>query len=136
MTRREARELILQFLFQYEYTGKKPDKNEIKDISSKKNTSNEIVEFIENIVSNTIKHIHEIDRIIQSVSKNWDINRLPSVDKNIIRYATYELLYRKDIPPKVAINEAVDIAKKYSTSDSYAFINGVLDKIAREHKRT
>ncbi len=69
--------------------------------------------------------------MIQSTSKHWDLNRLASVDRNILRFATYELLYRDDIPPKVTINEAVDIAKKYSTLESFAFVNGVLDRIAK-----
>ncbi len=135
MTRRQAREYILQALFQYEFTGKKPDRDEIKQRLNKKKLDKNMLNFIEDMIDGTISHGKEIDRTIQSVSEHWELNRLASVDRNILRFATYELLFRNDIPPLVTINEAVDIAKKYSTSESYSFINGVLNKIAHEAKK-
>jgi len=136
MTRRQAREYILQSLFQYEFTGKKPDRDEIKEGLNKKKPDENILNFIEDMIEGTIKHRKEIDRKIQSVSEHWDLKRLASVDRNILRFATYELLFRNDIPPIVTINEAIDIAKKYSTSESYSFINGLLNKIAHEKRIT
>ncbi len=134
MTRRQARELVLQLLFQYEFTGKIPDRGEILSILEKRRFSDGTIDFIEDIFNGTIRHLNEIDTIIQSISKNWELKRFPSVDRNILRFAAYELLYRDDISPPVTINEAIDIAKKYSGPESYSFINGLLDKIARNLK--
>ena len=71
----------------------------------------------------------EIDALIERFSKNWKIRRMSCVDRNVMRIAVYELLYCQDIPPKVSINEAVDIGKKFGTEESGAFINGILDSI-------
>ncbi len=130
MTRRQAREVILKALFQYDFTGKKLEKEAIKSMMNE-NKNNEALDFISDIVSGTIKNIKIIDKTIQAISINWELTRLTSVDRTILRFSTYELLFRDDIPPRVTINEAVDIAKKYSTSESYSFVNGVLDKIAK-----
>ncbi len=84
----------------------------------------------------TVKEIarkrQEIDEIISSHSKDWTIDRMPIVDRNILRMAIYEMLYAPDIPPKVSIDEAVELAKKYGDKDSYKFINGILDAILKE----
>lgn len=85
--------------------------------------------FFVNLVEGVIKYKDEIDSLIHSSSKNWKISRMPVVDRNIMRIALYEILYCSDIPAKVSINEAVDIAKEYGTDDSGAFINGILDRI-------
>jgi transcription antitermination factor NusB len=71
----------------------------------------------------------ELDATIRSVAQNWDIGRMAVIDRNVLRLATYELLFCRDIPPKVAINEAIELGKRYSTANSGAFINGILDKI-------
>ena len=71
----------------------------------------------------------EIDALIERFSKNWKIRRMSCVDRNVMRIAVYELLHCQDIPPKVSINEAVDIGKKFGTEESGAFINGILDSI-------
>jgi len=71
----------------------------------------------------------EIDALIERFSQNWKISRMPRVDRNILRVAVYELLHCHDIPPKVSINEAIDIAKRFGTEDSGAFINGILDSV-------
>ena len=73
--------------------------------------------------------LDEIDELIISYADNWDLNRMAVVDRNILRLAAYEMIHREDIPPIVSINEAVDIAKKFSTEDSGKFVNGILDKI-------
>ncbi|MBF0488040.1 MAG: transcription antitermination factor NusB [Nitrospirae bacterium] len=130
MTRRQAREYVLQALFQYEFTKSVSGRQEIKEGLVYKSPSDDILEFIEDLIGGVIKHLEEIDDIIQSVSKHWELQRIASVDRNIIRFAVYELLYRADIPAAVTINEAVDIAKKYSTLESFSFINGILDTIA------
>jgi len=82
------------------------------------------------IVVSTKKNTAEIDEAIKKAAEHWSIDRMAVIDRNILRAATYELLYRKDIPPSVVMNEALEIAKKYSTEESAPFINGILDKIA------
>ncbi|MBF0516623.1 MAG: transcription antitermination factor NusB [Nitrospirae bacterium] len=131
MTRRQAREYVLKALFQYEFTKSVADRKEIQE--GLNSPSEDIVEFIDDLIGGVIKHLKEIDQRIQSVSKHWELQRIASVDRNIIRFAVYELLYRADIPAAVTINEAVDIAKKYSTLESFSFINGILDTIARDN---
>ncbi len=85
--------------------------------------------FANLLIKGTSEHLETIDRVIQSVATNWMLNRMPIIDLCILRSATYELLYLVDIPPIVSINEAIELAKIYSTEDSPRFINGVLDKI-------
>ena len=77
-------------------------------------------------------HADDIDRLLAGHSHNWRVERMSSVDRNILRLAIYEMLHRDDIPPVVSINEAVDIAKKFSTQDSGKFVNGILDKVKGE----
>jgi N utilization substance protein B len=142
MKRRKAREYALQFLYGIDFV--KPDTiykkipDNIKD--DLKNFWEEIGEkdletktFAEDVILGTILNINEIDTLIQKVTERWTLERMACIDRNILRFATYELLYRNDIPPVVTINEAIEIAKKYSTSESASFINGILDKIAKEY---
>ncbi len=127
----------MQTLFQFDFTGKIPGRSELEESIKDRVPSKEIIAFIDDLVTGTVGHIEEIDEIIAVTSQHWQLQRLATVDRNILRAATYELLYRDDIPAAVTINEAVDIAKKFSTVDSYSFINGVLDKISgdRQNKR-
>jgi transcription antitermination protein NusB len=88
--------------------------------------------FADPLIRGVIEHRQECDDQIQKYAKNWDLHRMAAVDRNILRLAIYEMLHRQDIPPVVSINEAVDIAKKFSTQDSGKFVNGILDKIKGE----
>jgi N utilization substance protein B len=85
--------------------------------------------FADPLIRGTLQHRDELDAEIKKYAQNWDLHRMAAVDRNILRLAIYEMLHREDIPPVVSINEAVDIAKKYSTQDSGKFVNGILDKI-------
>jgi N utilization substance protein B len=85
--------------------------------------------FFERLTAGVLKLRPEIDRVIERYSSNWKVQRMACVDRNILRVAVYELLYCSDIPSKVSINEAIDIAKKFGASESGAFINGILDSI-------
>ena len=85
--------------------------------------------FADSIVRGVTKNIEEVDRLISSSATNWQLKRMAAVDRNILRLAAYELVFSKDIPPKVSINEAIDIAKKYGNADSGKFVNGILDKV-------
>lgn len=131
MKRRRGRERAFQFLFQYDFTGRRPEKKEFEDFWADKNRDAQTEEFTEDIVFGAIDHIEEIDSAIQKVAEHWVLQRMAAVDRNILRAATYELLYRKDIPSTVTIDEAIEIAKKYSTNESASFINGILDRIAK-----
>jgi N utilization substance protein B len=91
--------------------------------------------FAEDLIKGVLQRRTEIDERIQRHAKNWDLHRMAAVDRNVLRLAVYEMLYRDDIPPVVSINEAVDIAKKFSTQDSGKFVNGILDKVRGEVMR-
>ncbi len=131
MKRRKARECALQLLFQYDFTHKIPDKRELTEFWSIRSEPDDVRSFSEEVFFGTIRHIDEIDKLIARVAEHWDIERMAAVDRNILRLATYELLYRPDIPVRVAINEAIEIAKKYSSEESPSFVNGILDRIAK-----
>ena len=85
--------------------------------------------FADPLIRGTVEHLEEIDGKIIHYAKNWDLNRMAVVDRNVLRLAIFEMLYRDDIPPVVSINEAVDIAKRFSTDESGRFVNGILDKV-------
>ena len=85
--------------------------------------------FFMELVNGVMNHKPQIDAIIERFSNNWKISRMSCVDRNIIRIAVYEMLFCRDIPPKVSINEAIDVGKKFGTEESGAFINGILDSI-------
>ena len=92
--------------------------------------------FADRLIRGVLENRPTLDKSIQEHAENWDLNRMAVVDRNILRLAVYEMLYRDDIPPIVSINEAVDVAKKYSTEDSGKFVNGILDKIKGELTRS
>jgi transcription antitermination factor NusB len=94
-----------------------------------KECSTEIRGFATRLVEGASENLADIDVLISQRSENWQIHRMPAIDRSILRLGVYELLYRDDIPPKVAINEAVELANNYSTPDSGKFINGILDKL-------
>lgn len=91
--------------------------------------------FADPLIRGALEYRDEADVIIKKHAKNWELHRIAAVDRNILRLAIYEMLHRDDIPPVVSINEAVDIAKKFSTQDSGKFVNGILDKVKGELMR-
>ena len=132
--RTKAREFALQILYQIDITRAEP-KACLEDFwkNREDEAETEVKEFAEKIVFGVIERKVEIDEIISEATQNWEIGRMAVVDRNILRLTTYELLYRDDIPPKVSINEAIEIAKKYGDHDSGKFVNGILDKINKTH---
>ena len=134
LNRRQIRELALQALFSMDMKKEFTFEMAISFLNSfyKKNP---MLDFYEKIIGSVIDNKEEIDIFIQKVSKNWKINRMPFVDRNIIRIASAEILYMDDIPTTVSINEAIDIAKKFGTKKSSSFVNGILDKIHIESSR-
>jgi transcription antitermination protein NusB len=157
--RREARERAVQFLFQHDLNPPDNldaalaqfwDSQRTAAIAGEKAaaTWNEPVElppptageaalrlFAEPLIRGVIEHRAALDEQIKKHAINWDLHRIAAVDRSILRLAIYEMLHREDIPPIVSINEAVDIAKKFSTQDSGKFVNGILDKIKGELMR-
>lgn len=128
--RTKAREFALQILYQINITKEGPQVCFDDFWKNRENTSEASVkEFAEKIVLGICERKKEIDSIISEAAENWQLDRMAVVDRNILRIASYELLYREDIPPKVSINEAIDMAKKYGDKDSGKFVNGILDKI-------
>ena len=127
-TRRQARELAMQALFYMDM--RKDASEEMVELfcgcfcPSKKSRP-----FFIKLVNGVLGTKGQIDALVERFSQNWEISRMSCVDRNVMRIAVYELLYCDDIPPKVSINEAVDIGKKFGTQESGAFINGIMDSI-------
>ena len=129
--RRSSRELALKFLYQFELNG--GDLDEQIKLFLERNSSQEDVEnFMKELVVSLIDKMEEIDGIIQKFSDHWILDRMTVIDRNILRMGVCELLFNFSTPPKVVINEAIDIAKKYGNEDSPEFINGILDKVYNE----
>lgn len=135
--RTKAREYVLQMLYQVEITRGNWQEalegfwqsNERKDIPG------ELKDFSAELLGGVVQHIQEIDKKISKYAANWQLERMAFVDRNIMRLGCFELLFREDIPPKVAINEAVELAKKYSGLESGKFVNAILDQIKIEKEK-
>lgn len=124
-----AREQALKLLYRLDISGEDIDEVINDGLSAVEDV--EIREFAESLVRGTWLKRESIDEMIAKHALNWELNRMAVVDRNILRMATYELLEFKDIPPKVTINEAIELAKKFGDEESGKFVNGILDKIAR-----
>ncbi len=131
--RSKARESVLQILYQIDVTGDPVD-TVLNQYWHTRSRNPEVVDFANEIIKGTIEHLSEIDAIISQHSESWEISKMPIIDRNILRFAIYEILYVEDIPPKVTINEAIEIAKRYGTKDSSSFINGILDQVMNDLK--
>ena len=126
--RRRARELAVQVLFHLEFNPSDP--GESFDLLCRSfSPPKEIRAFSKELVLGVWENKGNLDTLIRQASRNWRIERMSRVDRNILRVAVFEVLYVGDIPPKVSIDEAVELGKKYGTEDSGAFVNGVLDHI-------
>ncbi len=132
MKRRKAREQALQILFQLDIKKEKPSAAVLRSFWMEYQPDDEVRAFAEEMVKGTYKHLAEINKLIRECAKNWSVDRMAAVDRNVLRMAVYEILYRKDIPSSVTINEAIEIAKKYGTEESGSFVNGILDNVARK----
>ena len=129
--RRSSRELALKFLYQFELNGGDLDE-QIKLFLERNSSQEDVANFMKELVVSLIDKMEEIDEIIQKFSDNWILDRMTVIDRNILRMGACELLFNFSTPPKVVINEAIDIAKKYGNEDSPEFINGILDKVYNE----
>ncbi|MCC6544041.1 MAG: transcription antitermination factor NusB [Nitrospirae bacterium] len=130
--RRKSREFALQMLYQYDVSHQSAGLADgfWEDHEAPEN----IVEFANNLVDGVIKNLDEIDDKIRLSASNWSIDRMAVVDRNILRMSVFELLYIQDIPVKVTINEAIEIAKRFGEEESGSFVNGILDRIVKDHQ--
>lgn len=129
--RRFSRELALKFLYQFEFN-EGGFNDQIASFEERLSCKEEVKEFMGELVSKVFHHMKDIDDILKKYSERWALDRMTVVDRNLLRLGVCELMYSQTIPPKVVINEAVEIAKKYSGEESPDFINGILDKIFKE----
>jgi N utilization substance protein B len=96
----------------------------------------DVIAFAERLVRGVDEHHAEIDELVQSASRNWRLERMARVDRNLLRLGAYELRHEADIPGRVVINEAIELAKRFGTAESPAFVNGILDRISQELRRS
>ena len=130
--RRKAREIALQFLYQLDLNGDDDPAPSAAEFWARHPVDSEARAFADALVRGTKANQPKIDQIIAQFTEHWDLDRMAVVDRNILRVAVYELLWQSDVPGKVAINEAIEIAKKFGTAESSRFVNGVLDRVHRE----
>lgn len=126
--RRESRELALQILYAKD-AGRQGLRDTLRGFREGVETDQRTREFAEALALGVEEHLETIDAAIKARSKNWSLSRMPKVDLNVMRLAAFELFYRPDIPKKVSINEAIEIAKKYGDKESPSFVNGILDEL-------
>jgi len=122
--RRDAREAAVQFLYQVDKA--------LEEFWRQNDAKQNVRDFANDLLRGTLEKKTEIDVKIASLADNWDFERLAVVDRNILRLALYEMLFRTEIPPVVSINEAIEIAKKFSSAESGKFVNGLLDRVKKD----
>ena len=130
--RRKAREYALQMLFQWDITHDSIDQVAATFFQNQPEESGVVVDFARQLVMNTVEHVEQIDEFIRRHAEHWRLDRMATVDRNILRLAVQEFLYDKETPKTVVINEAIEIARRFSAQESPLFINGVLDSIKKE----
>ena len=137
--RSRAREYALQILYQVELRNETPDEvirqfwENAEDLSKEDAKEADIRDFAAVLVKKVLEHRDAIDKDIEQSAEHWKISRMALVDRNILRLGACEILHLGDTPAKVAINEAIELAKKFGDADSPKFVNGILDKVAKTH---
>ncbi|MFZ5495926.1 MAG: transcription antitermination factor NusB [Verrucomicrobiota bacterium] len=127
--RRECRAAAFQFLYAWSVNAPANLAADLQLFFEHLEKPREYYAFAEELIHGTIEHVAEIDSHIKGLTHNWEFDRVARIDLAILRLAIFEMLYRKDIPPVVSINEAIDLSKQFSTADSKRFINGILDRM-------
>jgi N utilization substance protein B len=134
MTRRSrGREVALQVLYQIEQNPGMAVGEVRQFINRRLLADDKLIEFTLDLVAGVRQRQPKIDAMIQEVAENWRLDRMAAIDRNILRLGAYEMLFRPEIPAKVAINEALELAKRYSTAQSSRFVNGILDRVLQLH---
>ncbi len=129
--RRAARELALKFLYQTEFNPESYE-SQLDPFCERAKVNEETQNFTKALIKKLLLHEKEVDDLLKKISENWAPDRMAVIDRNILRLGISELLFDTNTPPKVVINEAVEIAKKFGTEESPDFINGILDKIFKD----
>jgi transcription antitermination protein NusB len=130
MTRRSrGREVALQVLYQIEQNPGTEGDEIRRFIQRRLLDDRKLCEFTEGLIAGVKEHQVHIDATISQVAENWRLDRMAAIDRNILRLGAYEMLFRPEVPAKVAINEALELAKRYSTAQSSRFVNGILDRV-------
>ncbi len=132
-TRHDARELTLQILFQWDFHGSTDF--DLEDFWSRRPHAPSIREFVTELVTGVQTHHVELDALIGTYARNWTIDRMPVVDRNILRQSIYELLWVADVPAKVTVDEALQLAKSFADDETRRFVNGVLDQLIKHDTR-
>ena len=130
-TRTAARRIALQALYQWDAVGE-AFRDALPGFLVEWGQGREVTDFAGELVLGCREHVVEIDARLQALAQHWALERMAVIDRNILRLAAFEILYRTDIPPKVSIDEAIDLAKRFSTEGSGAFVNGILDPLMAE----
>ena len=130
-----SRERALQILYSVDIQKASPIAEVVNDYWQQNSVDEIVKEFAIVLVEGTLKNKEYVDKLITEYTDNWRIERMAVIDRNIIRMATFELMYLEQIPPKVAINEAVELAKRFGDDESGRFVNGVLDKINKKERK-
>jgi len=135
-SRRKGRELALTLLYRTEFSSDKNIKRAVENIVKidAERYGSDIADFAEDLFKGIIGNIEIIDKLLEKYLEHWEIDRIAVIDKSIMKMAIYEILFRDDIPDVVSIDEAVELAKKYSTENSGGFVNGILDKIRKDKR--
>jgi len=132
--RRDGREAAVQYLYHYDLnSGENAGTSD--DFWEMRPAKPNVKEFAQQLIAGVIEHADDIDRRISRYAENYQISRMLAVDRNILRLAIYEMNFAKDVPPVVAINEAIEIAKKFGADESSRFINGILDRAKQDVAR-
>jgi N utilization substance protein B len=130
--RRKAREYALQMLFQWDITHDDIDQIALVFFQNQPEESQAIIDFARQLVMGTVDHVEQIDELIRRHAEHWRLDRMATVDRNLLRLAVQEFLFETETPKTVVINEAIEIARRFSAKESPQFINGVLDSIKKE----
>ncbi|MFH1018623.1 MAG: transcription antitermination factor NusB [Pseudomonadota bacterium] len=130
-SRRRAREQALQVLYLIDLTGM-PGDAALNLFKTNFESEEEDFDFVCELVRGVLEHQKDIDELIEKHAENWKLSRMPRIDRNIIRLGAYQILHRDDIPPAVALDESVELGKRFGEEKTPAYVNGVLDRIFRE----
>jgi len=129
VSRSRCREWALQLLYQAEFMGHR--QGEVNRFCRHFEGKDAVPQYLEELVEGVTAHQEELDVLIRRYSEHWRLERMAAVDRNLLRLALFEILHQPDIPAKVVINEAVELAKRYGTEQSGAFVNGILDRVCQ-----
>lgn len=132
-SRRQARELALQILFQWDIH--RTTEHWLAEFWAQHPVEPEIRQFAEHLLEGVRSHGEELDALIGAQASHWKVSRMPIVDRNILRSALYELLWVPDVPAKVTVNEAIELAKRFADEETKRFVNGILDQILKHDPR-